>query len=429
MPHEGGQITNGDLESVRDNVFVGFGFQDDPGKATIADHEVVHGGEVSCRMTDTNKTSSSGNSRLVQGVAVNPWTCYRLSAWVKTKDLANHGNFRLLALAESGRQLTFYEGGLEPTRDWTQVSVVFNSLEASHVNLYAGLWGGSPGTLWVDDLNLQELALVNVVRRPGCPFEIATTDGATVYEEGKDYEPVVDPKLGQVPYAGEYEFEHDAPAIKLTPRSRIRNGQTLLVRWYHPVLVHGSQVACCLSEPKVYDVLRDQVKRVNDLFHPKTFFMSHDELRVANWCKACRDRKLTPGKMLAENVKGCEAIAHEVNPRAELVVWSDMFDPKHNAVNNYYLVNGTLEGSWEGLSKATTVANWNSGKARESLDFFAGRGHRQILAGYYDADDMSGFTNWDTAARGVKGVDGFMYTTWANKYQMLDRYGAAIGRR
>jgi hypothetical protein len=217
-----------------------------------------------------------------------------------------------------------------------------------------------------------------------------------------------------VPYAGEYEFEHDAPAIKLTPRSRIRNGQTLLVRWYHPVLVHGSQVACCLSEPKVYDVLRDQVKRVNDLFHPKTFFMSHDELRVANWCKACRDRKLTPGKMLAENVKGCEAIAHEVNPRAELVVWSDMFDPKHNAVNNYYLVNGTLEGSWEGLSKATTVANWNSGKARESLDFFAGRGHRQILAGYYDADDMSGFTNWDT---------------WANKYQMLDRYGAAIGRR
>jgi hypothetical protein len=54
-------------------------------------------------------------------------------------------------------------------------------------------------------------------------------------------------------------------------------------------------VACCLSEPKVYALLRDQIRRVNDLLKPSTFFLSHDELRVANWCAACRGRKLTPG--------------------------------------------------------------------------------------------------------------------------------------
>ena len=42
--------------------------------------------------------------------------------------------------------------------------------------------------------------------------------------------------------------------------------------------------------------------------------MSHDEIRVANWCKACRDRKLTPGQMLADNVRQCAAILKSVNP-------------------------------------------------------------------------------------------------------------------
>ena len=73
-----------------------------------------------------------------------------------------------------------------------------------------------------------------------------------------------------------------------------------------------------------------------------------------------------------------------------------------------------------------TIANWNGGKMRPSLEFFAGRGHRQVIAGYYDADDLSGFTGWDAAARGVPGVDGFMYTTWQAKFTLLDEYGKAM---
>ena len=89
---------------------------------------------------------------------------------------------------------------------------------------------------------------------------------------------------------------------------------------------------------------------MNELFKPKTFFMSHDEIRVANWCRACQDRKLSPGQLLADNVRRCIEILKTESPRARIVVWSDMFDPNHNAVDKYYLVNGTLKGSWEGLS-------------------------------------------------------------------------------
>src|SRR5262249_27234391 len=88
---------HGGLGEVTGDRFAGFTFQDDPGRTTFADREVHHGGRVSCRMQDPAKGNSHGNCRLVQRVSVRPWTCYRFSAWVKTRDLRPGGEFRLLA--------------------------------------------------------------------------------------------------------------------------------------------------------------------------------------------------------------------------------------------------------------------------------------------------------------------------------------------
>ena len=78
------------------------------------------------------------------------------------------------------------------------------------------------------------------------------------------------------------------------------------------------------------------------------------------------------------------------------------------------------------VARDVIVANWNGGKAKESLAFFDGRGHRQLIAGYYDVDDLSNFQTWDAAARDIKGVLGFMYTTWEHKYGLLETYGQAL---
>ncbi len=424
------QIPNGGLEETKGDRVAGFGLQDDPGVTTFVDREVRHSGRVSLRVEPGSKDArrSVPLTRLARQIALRPHTPYRFSCWVRTRDLGPIGSFHLLALGtgRDGRQLTFHEGGIERTQDWKQLEVIFNSLDQREANLYVGLWEAGPGTYWVDDLKLEELALVNVLRRKGCPLTVKSADGRTTYVEGRDFEPVVDSQLGQVPWAGEYEFGHPGPTITLTASSRIRTGDRLRVSWYHPVITHSGQMMCCLSDPKLEPILRDQARRINQLFHPRTFFMSHDEIRVANWCQACRDRKLTPGQLLADNVKTCAGILKAVNPRARVVVWSDMFDPHHNAVDKYYLVNGTLKGSWEGLPRDVIIANWNSGKARESLTFFAERGHRQLIAGYYDVDDLSNFEQWNSAARGVSGIMGFMYTTWQAKYNLLERYGAAI---
>ncbi len=78
-----------------------------------------------------------------------------------------------------------------------------------------------------------------------------------------------------------------------------------------------------------------------------------------------------------------------------------MFDPSHNAVKDFYLVNGDLAGSWEGLPQDMIIVNWNSGKPAQSLPFFADRGHVQVLAGYYDGPPES-IRDWLAAGRNLK---------------------------
>lgn len=412
-------LRNGNFEQARGDAFAGFGFQDEPGRATFADREVKHGGAMSLRMQDP-----TGNCRVNQKVKVRAWACYRYSAWVKTKGL-KRASFKLLAIGASGRELTFHETALKPDQDWTQLDVVFNSLGESEVGLYIGAWGGFKGTIWVDDLALEELSLVNVLRREGCPLTVRSADGKTTYEEGTDFQPVRDEVMLKNAAVGRWEFGHKGPTIELTAGSRIKDGDKVRVGWYHPVMVHGEQVTCSLTEPKVFELLRDQAKRVNDLFRPKRFFMSHDEIRVAGWDRLAEKSGKTPGELLAENVRKCVQILKDVNPDARAVVWSDMFDPTHNAVDRYYLVNGSWKGSWEGLSKDVIIGNWNGGKAAESLKWFAGRGHEQVIAGYYDAD-IGNLRRWEEAAKGVPGVRGFMYTTWAQQYGHLEEYGKAL---
>jgi hypothetical protein len=98
-----------------------------------------------------------------------------------------------------------------------------------------------------------------------------------------------------------------------------------------------------------------------------------------------------------------------------------MFDPNHNAHADYYLVRGDLKDSWAGIDGGVTVANWNFDKRDESLAFFAGRGHHQLIAGYYDQSAtvngaLPNLDAWLASAKKVKDVDAVMYTTWQAKY-------------
>ncbi len=360
------------------------------------------------------------NARIVQNLEVKPFRQYHVSVRVKTQDF--HGKPEVKALAEKKGQLNWEDLGVKSTQDWTVHHAVFNSFDTHEVALFFGVWGGTTGSLWWDDAKIEEVAFSNLIRRDGAPLTVTTADGKPLVE-GRDFERLDDPKMGQHPWHGEFDTFHEPPLLK----TKLPDGTKLLVSYFHAATIYEHQASICPSEPKTMDLLRDQAKRMHAAWGAKGYMMSHDEVRVLNWDKSCTDRHLTPGEILADNVKQCSGILREVNPGGRVYVWSDMFDPNHNAVNGpYYLVNGDLRGSWKGIDEDVIVLPWYFEKRAESLKFFAERGNKQVVAGYYDSKPAR-VAEWLSAAKAVPGsVIGVMYTTWQNKYGDLEKFSAAV---
>ncbi len=154
---------------------------------------------------------------------------------------------------------------------------------------------------------------------------------------------------------------------------------------------------------------------------------------MQGWDESCRKTGKTPGELLAENVRKCVALVRAEDAGKPIYVWSDMFDPHHNAqkAGRYYLVkgDGPWYGSWKGLDKDVVIVNWNSdpGKRVASLRHFAGLGHRQILAGYYDGP-VAAIRGWLRDGEQVQGIVGAMYTTWQHQYRDLEGFAAQLAK-
>ncbi len=408
-------VVNGGVASVVDAAVptIRGGTFDDRKKWSFVDETVVFENGTA-RVTDPK----DGRARLSVRIAVTPWRQYHISVRVKTENFL--GSPEVKALPEKGPSLTHDYLGVKPTQDWATHHIVFNSQENTTVAIYFGTWDCKSGSLWWDDAKLEEVAFLNMPRRDGCPLVITTADGKPLVE-GRDFEPLRDPVMGMSPYAGEFDVFHAPPVL----RTKLPDGTKLLASYYHAATVHDGQAMICPSEPKTVALLRKQASDMHKLWGAKGVMMSHDEIRVLNHCAACRARNLTPGQIIADNVKTCVAILREVNPGGRIYVWSDMFDPNHNAIaGGYYLVNGPLTGSWDGLEKDVIILPWYFEKRAASLRFFADRGHKQVIAGYYDSKPER-VKEWLAAAEGIPGVIGVMYTTWVNKYGDMEAFAKA----
>jgi hypothetical protein len=403
-------LKNGNFESAVDNKFTGWGWQDDIGVTTFADREVVHGGNMSLRMENISK-NVNGLCRVSQPIKLQPHRQYRISFWIKTENLRPAVPEAKVLTDSAQGCVSWQTFHVSPTQDWKQYDIVFNSFDETAGRIYLGFWGGKAGKIWWDDLKVEEIGLVNVIRRSGCPVTVRGENGAA-YEEGRDFQKIVDPQFHPwIAYRGA------EPVIRLTSNTRIKEGERLRVSYYHPVIIYEDRITYCMSEPKVFDDWRDEVKQAEELLHPSGYFMSHDELRCMNQCALCRSKNMTAGELLAWNVHKAAAIIREIRPDASIWVWNDMFDPLHNATEHFYAVNGTLAGSWKGLDKDVGIVNWHGGLKGKNCKFFADLGLKQILSGYYDGDeDGAAIKEWYANTTTVPGIVGAMYTTWEDKY-------------
>ena len=361
------------------------------------------------------------NARAMLKMAVAPFHQYHLSVRIKTRNYTERPMVQVLAGGED--ELNYADLEVKPAQDRTLYHVVFNSLENREVTIsFRAGYSGSDGELWWDNPKIEETGLLNIVRRESAPLTVSVEEAGWGLKEGENFEPVSDPKMGHTPWPGAYDVWHDPPVMKMR---NVPDGTKLSVSFYHSITTGEGKVMITPSEPQTVELLRDEARHVEALWHPKRYFMEHDEIRVLGWDPADQKRSLDAGALLADNLRTCSKILKEVNPQAKIYVWSDMFDPNHNAHGHYYLVKGDLKGSWEGLDPSVVVANWNFGKWEQSLAWFTGRGNRQIIAGYYD-DNPEKIVDLLKRAGNNNGIEAVMYTTWENHYGDLEKFAQAV---
>ena len=145
------------------------------------------------------------------------------------------------------------------------------------------------------------------------------------------------------------------PSIHLLPGSRIRDGARLRVSYYHGTMIYADQdhgVPICPSSAKVREIWKQQFPLIEKYLAPKRYFLDiGDEQRAFNRDESCKRRKMTTAALLGDTAQWLYDQIHAVNPKAQVLGWSDMFDPNHNAVNKYFLVDGSLEGAWKYLPR------------------------------------------------------------------------------
>jgi hypothetical protein len=416
------RLLNGSLEQWSRGSPTGWTV-DQPGAVSCKDDEVTYDGKPTLRQDHSG--GKRGVVRLIQKIKVQPWHYYHISAMAKTENCTS-SDFRIFAFAADspeGRALNWQPPAIQKTMDWTRLHATFASAENTEVAIYLGSYNAKAGKIWWSDVRIEPGGLVNVIRRPSLPLTITSEDGKTVYSEDQDFSGASDPKLGHDPNPGYFSYWHEPPTVTVPAGSRLKEGQKVLASYHFATLAGKShQINCCFSEPKIYDLIEQQIRWVKETVEPDFYMMAHDEIRHCGWDDSCTRRNMTCGQILADNVKRCAEIIERTDPGKPIVAWNDMFDPFHNARKEgwMYLAKGAgpWYGSWEGLPGRVLVANWHNNDA-DSLRFFAERGHRQILAGYYDADPRR-IVEWLKMAAKVRGVCGVMYTTWVNDYSKLE---------
>ncbi len=393
------------------------------------DTTVFHSGSASGYITN-----STGFSRFHQVLNVIPWRQYHCRIWIKT---ANFQAFGLIEVYDPSSSTVLFSTpiGQQSTQDWTALDFTFNSRGASQPGLYFGVWGGSAGSIWFDDALVEETSLVYVLRRPGTPLNAYDpANPSHVFWEGTDFNPILDPQLVSGAYYPFSNFYHTPVTVTLPATTSLAPGQKVAIDYYavQPI-AQNADVGICLTETGAQKWLQQNAQAIVNNMPGMNYMLSYDEMRHMDSCGSCKAKNMTPGQLLGWHVTNTASLYQSLAPSASLYTWSDMFDPYHNAVDHYYLVEGNIAGSWAGVPANFKIMNWNLGNLTNSLTWFSGlnlqqpTAYKQVIAGYYDSGDGAASATQELQqASGIPGVTGLMYTSWSIDYSQLQPFAAAV---
>ena len=124
------------------------------GEAAFEYADIGHSGKHSMLISSEKGADAGWASTL----AVDAYSTYRLSGWIKTEEVSLRGGRGALLNVHNIQPVATQ--ALLGTNDWTRVEVEFQTGEqdAIQVNCLFGGWGQATGKAWYDDVSLEQIA-------------------------------------------------------------------------------------------------------------------------------------------------------------------------------------------------------------------------------------------------------------------------------
>lgn len=367
--------------------------------------------------------------RLAQDADVRPWRSYRVTVWMRGEGLAPQAELSMSATVGK-RSMAPLTHRLRDVDEWQPMSMVFNSMMYDSVRISLGLrnkaaqWtddaGVAEGGIWIDQASIEEVGMLGVLRRPGTPVSVRDAVSGEVYTEGTDYEPIPDA------HTHVFDPSNEELPIRLTASSRISDGDTLRVTFYHPIQIYRGQMPVCMSEPESYEIWRKAIELMDEHLGNQKYSLSMDEVRAGGSCEACKARGMSMGEIFGDSVTRQFNMIKEVNPDALVYCWSDMMDPNHNCHGDYYSAEGDFAKAWQHVPKDMIITCWWYDMRDRSLPWFEMHGFETFAAAYYDGSDLENIKGWLKSIEGMPKHRGIMYTTWMNRYELLGGFGELV---
>ena len=351
-----------------------------------------------------------------------PFRHYRLSFSLKTENLLPdiYNKFRISCHYPETRENQLYDPPMKPTQDWTEVIFTFDTYESGEMVISAYKWRNTTGSFQIKDVKIAEWGPCHMMTTDGMAPVVRDAATGFVYEPGRDYAPF--PKMKH------FREEPGDPSLTtaILPGSRIAKGAKVLVDCWIPAVEGQRQHSACPSAESLYRYEEESARKIEAFFHPKTWLLSVDEWRVANRCRRCQARNLSPAELMGKAITRQHDIIRAVSPNAEIAAWADMFAPTDNARNHYYCVKGDITGSWNHVPKDILMVVWENGHGPVALKHFADNGFRTLAGAYYDHADLANDRKWLETCNATPGCQGMMYTTWQRKYGLLEDFADMV---
>ena len=385
---------------------------EDVGKVTFRDDTVTHSGRSSLRLENFGY-NRHGNARLSKDLNVTPFKSYEISFWYRTEKLTSGTPLMVQVYTTDGHYLTSMNME-QPTDAWQRCTLDFNSLEHARVRIYLGVWGGQIGKVWIDDLKIrQQKDLIRLIHRAGAPVNVTDALTGAAYVLGTDFD------IHEYPKGSNNYF------ITINKHGHIRENTQLKVSYYRSYVMAHGQVCVCMAVPEIYEIWKREVGLIEQLIHPKAYFLSMDEIRQGGYCDLCSKEDMA--RLLGQCITKQYKIIKSISSISKVYLWGDMLDPNMGATSIYCMTRGGFSNSWQYVPKEIIPVVWDYNNRDKSLSHFKKNGFTSMVSISVDEDaSVDRLKAWKKSLYSSKSKPGIMYTTWHHDYSHLKIFGETL---